>query len=160
MIEIRKIQKNEEAAAKKLITSVMEGEFPEAAASYPVADLDPIRDHYGALGEAFFVAVDGDDVVGTAAVKRDDERTALLRRIFVSPKCRKQKIGYRLIQRAIEFCSEVGYQEVVLKTTADMKAANKLCLENGFQEKARIPVGPTFLIKYALFLKQNSHLSK
>jgi GNAT superfamily N-acetyltransferase len=159
MIEIRKIQKGEEAAAKKLITSIMEGEFPQVSKNYPVDDLNSIRDHYGALGEAFFVAAELGNVVGTVAVKRDDERTALLRRIFVSPACRNQRIGTRLIERAIEFCSEVGYQEIVFKATAEMKGANKLCLENGFQEKARVPLGPTFLIKYALFLKQNSPLA-
>ena len=159
MIEIRKIQKGEESTAKKLITSIMESEFPQVSTTYPAADLDAIRDHYGSLGEAFFVAVDNNQVVGTVAVKRDDDRTALIRRIFVSPKCRKQQIGYRLMKKAIDYCTEVGYQEIVFKATAEMKAASKLCLENGFQEKARIPVGPSFLIKYALFLKQNSHLS-
>ena len=159
MVEIRKIHKGEEAAAKKLITSIMEGEFPQVSKNYPVDDLGSIRDHYGSLGEAFFVAADGDEVVGTVAVKRDDERTALLRRIFVSPACRKQRIGTRLIERAIAFCSEVGYQEIVFKATSEMKAAGILCVENGFQEKARVPLGPTFLIKYALFLKQNSPLA-
>jgi GNAT superfamily N-acetyltransferase len=159
VIDIRKIHKGEESQAKKLITSIMDAEFSQAKGSYPTDDLDAIADHYGHLGEAFFVAVEEGKVIGTVAVKKDDERTALLRRIFVSPDHRKQKIGYRLMQKAIDFCKEVGYQEIVFKSTALMNAANQLCLANGFQEKARIPLGMNSLVKFALFLKENSPLA-
>lgn len=160
MIDIRKIQKGEEKAAKELIESIMQREFPAAKQSYPTDDLNSIFDHYGSLGEAFFVAVISEgDIVGTVAVKRDDERSALLRRIFVHPDFRKKRIGYQLMQKAIQFCSECGYQEVVFRTTEDMKAAGKLCLDNGFEEKARIPVAGNALVKYSLFLKENSPLS-
>ncbi len=159
MIEIRKIRKGEEKPAKELIESVMGGEFPGATQSYPADDLNSLHDHYGGLGEAFFVAVDNDKVVGTVAVKKDDERNALLRRIMVNPNYRKQRIGYKLMQKAIQFCLEVGYQEIVFRATEDMKAAGKLCQDNGFQEKARIPVGGNALVMYKLFLKENSPLA-
>ena len=161
MAKIQKIAHGQEAEAKALISSIMQREFPGASQSYPADDLDAIRESYCSVGEAFFVALSDDDrVIGTAAVKRDDERTALLRRIFVDPNHRKQRLGYQLITRAIDFCKEVGYQEITFRTTTDMAAANKLCTDNGFQEKARIPVGETALIKYALFLKENSPLLK
>ena len=159
MLEIRKIHKGEEQAAKSLIESVMAGEFPSSAQSYPTHDLDVIHDHYGSLGEAFFVAIDNGQIIGTVAIKKDDERSALLRRIFVDPAFRGKHIGYQLMQKAIQYCLEVGYQEIVFRTTEDMAAAAKLCIRNGFQEKARIPVGDNALIKYALFLKENSSLS-
>ena len=159
MVEIRKIQKGEEKAAKDLVESIMQQEFPGARQTYPADDLNSIPDHYGSLGEAFFVAVDSGQIIGTVAVKRDDERSALLRRIFVDPKHRGKRIGYQLMQKAIQFCTEVGYQEVVFRTTEDMKAAGKLCTDNGFEEKARIPVAGNALIKFSLFLKENSPLS-
>jgi len=160
VIEIRKIRKGEEESAKKLIDSIMRSEFSGALTSYPTDDLDAIQDHYGGLGEAFLVAVDGNRIVGTVAVKREDERTALLRRVFVDPANRKQRIGFQLMKKAIDFCSEVGYQEVIFKTTSEMKAANKLCQDNGFQEKARIPLGPTALIKFTRFLRENTALNR
>ena len=101
MIEIRKIRKGEEESAKKLIDSIMRSEFSGALTSYPTDDLDAIQDHYGGLGEAFLVAVDGNRIVGTVAVKREDERTALLRRVFVDPANRKQRIGFQLMKKAI-----------------------------------------------------------
>jgi len=161
MVEIKKIAPGQENEAKTLIESVMLAEFPDAGQSYPADDLNSLRDHYGSVGEAFFVALsDEGKVVGTVAIKKDDERTALLRRIFVDPSHRKQRIGYQLMSRAVEFCKEVGYQEVTFKTTSEMTGANKLCSDYGFQEKVRIPVGATALIKYALFLRENSPLSK
>jgi GNAT superfamily N-acetyltransferase len=159
MIEIRKIQKSEEASARDLVSSVMATEFSNVQSTYPMDDLNSIRDHYGSLGEAFFVAIDGEKVVGTVGVKRDDERTALLRRIFVDPTFRGKKLGYRLMQHAIDFCRMAGYQEIVFKATSEMTAANKLCIANGFQEKARIPIGPADLIKFALFLRENTALA-
>ena len=92
MAKIQKIALGQEAEAKDLINSIMQREFPDAGQSYPADDLDAIRENYCSVGEAFFVALSDDGrVIGTAAVKRDDERTALLRRIFVDPAHRKQR---------------------------------------------------------------------
>jgi len=159
MLEIRKIHAGEESDVRELITSIMNSEFPQFQAAYPSGDLEAIRDHYGSRGEAFFVAVDGGKVIGTVGVKQDDERTALLRRIFVSPDYRGQKVGYRLLKSAIDFCRAAGYEEVVFKTTSEMRAANRLCIANGFQAKARVSVGPADIIKLALFLRENSALA-
>src|SRR3989338_4466623 len=109
---IRKFRLQDNAAVKSLINSIMNKEFPRDALAYPPDDLDDIHSHYGNIGEAFFVAEDDKgSIIGTIAVKRDDERHALLRRFFVSPEYRGKNVGKALLEHLIDFCKEVGYQE-------------------------------------------------
>jgi len=162
MITIRRSAKQDESAVVDLITGIMDKEFHDAKHAYPIEDVECIDKAYGGIGEAFFVAIDNqtNKVVGTVAVKKEDERVALLRRLFVAPSHRNQKIGKRMIDRALEFCREVGYQEIVFKTTSKMSSAIDLCVKNGFTQRAHIVLGPVELIKLALGLGGNGHAVK
>ncbi len=160
MVEIRRIKKNEYQQARELISSIMHAEYRDDVETFPMSDLDDINFSYGKIGEAFFVGVDGKgNVIGTVGIKKEDERTAFLRRIFVDPKCRRKKVGSKLIDRALSFCREAGYQEVVFKTTSRMEAAIKLCISKGFSEKAKVNLGGVGLLKFAYFVKENSPLA-
>lgn len=152
MISIRRIAPEDEKAVKDLVNSVMQHEFHDAQAAYPTDDLNQIQKVYGGLGEAFFVAVDGNKIIGTVAVKKEDDRVALMRRLFVSPDYRNQKIGVKLIDRVFHFCDEVGYSEVIFKTTSRMEGANKLCQKKGFVQRAKLSIGPMELLKFSIAL--------
>jgi len=158
-MEIRKIRKEDYSQVQELITSIMKNEFSEDLSAYPLQDIDDISASYGNLGEAFFVAADNGMIMGTVGIKREDERTALLRRIFVKPEFRGQKLGSELLDRAVEFCREVGYQEMVFKTTSRMQSAIKLCQNKDFVERAKIELGEIELFKFTRFLKENSPLA-
>ena len=153
MIQIRRFETQDGKAVKELIHQVMDGEFQEEKSAFSFDDLERIEESYGQLGEAFFVAEEGKKIVGTIGVKREDDRKALLRRMFVSPEHRKRKIGLELLNRAIEFCEEVGYSELVLKTTSRMADAIELVQKRGFQSRAKVPMGQVELMKFSLSLK-------
>ncbi|MBI4368115.1 MAG: GNAT family N-acetyltransferase [Candidatus Omnitrophica bacterium] len=153
MLTIRKCHPNDQNAARNLIVRIMGEEFPKESSSFPVDDLDEIGSSYGKLGEAFFVAVTDGKIVGTIGVKQEDKRTAMLRRFFVDSGCRGKRIGSQLLDRAIEFCREVGYDEVIFKTTSTMENAVHLCERRGFLPRAKLEVGAIKLLKFALFLK-------
>ncbi len=157
-MEIRKIKKEEYKQTQELVTSIMKNEFSEDITAYPLQDIDDISNSYGNLGEAFFIASNNGVIIGTVGIKREDKRTALLRRIFVHPKYRRKRYGSKLMERAIEFCKEVGYQEIVFKTTSKMEGAIALCRHKGFLERAKIDLGGIELLKFTLFLKENSPL--
>ncbi len=151
MISIRRIAQGDELEVKRLISSIMNDEFKESAAAYPTDDLDQIEKIYGGLGEAFFVALlDSKKIVGTVAIKKEDGRVALMRRLFVDKAHRKQQIGVKLIDRVLLFCDEVGYDEVIFKTTSRMEGAIKLCQKKGFVQRAKLQLGPMELLKFAL----------
>lgn len=162
MITIRRSTQEDDEAVLDLISSIMDSEFHEVKHAYPAEDVECIEKAYGGIGEAFFVAVDNKSgkVVGTVAIKKEDGRIALLRRLFVAPTHRNLKIGKRLIDRALDFCREVGYEEVVFKTTSKMSGAIDLCRKNSFVQRAHIVLGPIELIKLSLCLRKAVHAVK
>jgi len=155
-IKIRKFESRDITKVKTLIQSIMKDEFPEVSQAYPYDDLKNLEDSYGKLGEAFFVAASKGKIIGTVGIKQEDERTALLRRLFVDAKFRGKRLGDRLIERAITFCREVGYEELIFKTTSTMHNAVLLGKKKGFVPKARINLGPIDLLKFALRLKSEA----
>lgn len=152
MVQIRRFVIEDKEAIKKLISAIMDAEFSEDKPVFTIGDLENLENHYGGLGEAFFVAENGRKIVGTAAVKREDDRIAIIRRIFVSPEYRNKHIGIKLLERAIEFCKEVGYRELVFRTTSRMTGAIALVKKQGFQSRARVPMGHVELLKFTLSL--------
>lgn len=159
MITIRRVTPEDQPQVMQLIYEIMDQEFKDDRAAYPTHDLENIAKTYGGLGEAFFVAIAGHRVVGTAAIKKEDDRIALLRRLFVAPAFRKQQIGVKLIDTALEFCDEMGYQEVVFKTTSKMQAAAKSCQKKGFIQRAKLQLGNVELLKFVCALP-NGHAIK
>jgi len=154
-IEIRKYRSGDEEGVRVLIEKILAREFPEEAQHFPTDDLKEIPDSYGKLGEAFFVACKQDEIIGTVGVKQEDSRTALLRRLYVDGRHRRHQLGGRLIDCAIAFCREVGYEELIFKTTSSMKDAVQLGARKGFTQKAKIALGSVELVKFALFLKKS-----
>ena len=150
MITIRRFIPADGESVRQLIVGIMDKEFQDAKDAYPTQDIDHIDQSYSGLGEAFFVAINGNKVVGSVAIKKEDERVALLRRLFVDASYRKQQLGDKLIDRALKFCDEVGYKELVFKTTSQMVGAVKLCQKRGFIQRAKIQLGSLELLKFSL----------
>jgi len=150
MVEIRRFAPGDEKQVSRLINAIMADEFSADQAAYPTDDIDDIPRSYGGLGEAFFVATIDGQIVGTVAIKKEDERIALMRRLFVDRKHRKKQIGVKLIERAVEFCEELGYGEMIFKTTSRMQAAILVCQKMGFVQRAKIELGPIELFRFAL----------
>ena len=154
MITIRRFKSIDQQAVKGLVVGIMNAEFSDAKAAYPTQDIDEIQKTYGGLGEAFFVAQDGEHkIIGTVAIKKEDERVALLRRLFVAPTHRNQQLGIKLIDHALEFCYEVGYNEIIFKTTSQMRRAIDVCQKRGFIPRAKVQLGSIELCKYSLSLR-------
>ncbi|MBI4970962.1 MAG: GNAT family N-acetyltransferase [Candidatus Omnitrophica bacterium] len=159
-VQIRKFQKQDAQEVKKLIEGIMHSEFSDVLGAFPANDLENLSDYYGKAGEAFFVAISNSKIVGSIGVKKEDDRAALIRRIFVFPEFRGRQIGKSLLDKALDFCKEVGYQEVIFKTTSKMKEAIKLFEDNGFHEKVHLKLGNTDLYKLTYFIRENSPFSR
>ena len=160
MITIRRAETEDQRQVKDLVQEIMGREFGDQTNAYPTNDIENILDAYGGLGEAFFVALDEARVIGTVAIKKEDNRVALMRRLFVAASHRNQKIGLHLIDTVLEFCDEMGYQEIVFKTTSRMEAANKTCQKRGFVQRAKLHLGNIELLKFVCVLPNGSKNSK
>ena len=154
MIKIRRAQQDDQNQVKELIEGIMVNEFQDQSSAYPNDDIQNVSETYDKVGEAFFVAANNGHIVGTVGIKKEDDRVAFLRRLFVAETHRNQKIGMKLIERALQFCDEVGYDEVIFKTTSRMEGAIKICQKCGFSKRAQIHLGPLELYKFSLLLKE------
>lgn len=137
---IRSFKKEDNVTVKELITSVMAHEFPEEQRAYQYGDLDSIGKAYGKLREKFLVTEEGAAIIGTAGIKEDSKKVALLRRLFVHPSHRGRGVGSMLVDTALDFCKMNEYGYVSFRATSRMKAAIELlCKKKGFVEKDRCP---------------------
>lgn len=156
MFSIRRFSPGDEKPIKDLITGIMNGEFKEEKTAYPTEDIDDISRAYGGLGEAFFVATDGVKIIGTVGIKKEDDRIALMRRLFVAQPYRKQQIGLQLIDRALQFCQEMGYREIVFKSASRMERAVSICQKRGFEPRAALRMGGVELLKFSYSLRDGA----
>ncbi len=159
-MSIRRCLPEDGTPVKELISQIMNAEFSDSQSAYPTGDLENIPHSYGGFGEAFFVAINGNKIIGTVGIKKEDERVALLRRLFVATPYRRQQIGLKLIEHALQFCDEVGYDEVIFKTTSQMEGAIKACQKKGFVQRAKIKLREVELMKFAFFIRNGMNRSK
>lgn len=80
-----------------------------------------------------WVALDGDAVVGCAAITPIRDGVCELKRMYLLPTYRGKGIGRRLLGEALGYARE-RYQRVELETHTKMEAARKLYGAAGFQK--------------------------
>ncbi|MFH1093369.1 MAG: GNAT family N-acetyltransferase [Candidatus Omnitrophota bacterium] len=154
-VKIRQFKEADKPQVIKLITSILKNEFSISNETYSDFDINNIEDVYGGKRDLFLVAVIGNSVVGTIAIKEDDKNCALLRRVFVSPEFRGIGLGKKLIVSAIEFCEKNNYSVINFCSTDKMQAANELCKKNGFKRRACMTLGVNKLLKFTRRLRNN-----
>ncbi|MGA2640798.1 MAG: GNAT family N-acetyltransferase [Spirochaetia bacterium] len=71
---------------------------------------------------------------GCVALRRIDERTCEMKRLYVRPGCRGLRIGAELVTRIIEAAKDRGYEAMRLDTLPSMSSAVSLYRSFGFQE--------------------------
>lgn len=147
-VRIRAAVAKDQPNVVRLVRSILAEEFPADQAAYPTPDLEDVAGVYAAPESVFLVAESPEGIVGTCGVKSEDEREAVLRRLFVDKRFRGQGIGWRLLKGAIRFCRDRGYGEVVIRTSTRMRRAIQLCRGQGFEEDGSWDLGGVTLIRF------------
>jgi ribosomal protein S18 acetylase RimI-like enzyme len=134
--------------------------FAEYAASLPFdlkfqkfdEEVKKLPGEYGPPTGSLFLAVDDKEVAyGCASLRKVDDKTGEMKRLFVRPEARKKGVGRQLAQAILESARGRGYQRVVLDTTPHMKEAIDLYESLGFQKIGPYRKNP---IKGALFFEK------
>jgi GNAT superfamily N-acetyltransferase len=96
-------------------------------------ELGDLLTRLDAARDGFWVAVDGDEVVGGIAIDGSGEPDAARLRCFIVDDAHRGKgLGEQLMRTALDFCRTSGHRRVFLTTFAGLDAARKLYERHGF----------------------------
>lgn len=110
----------------------------------------------------FWVAIDGERVLGTIGLSRIDNKHAFLRHLFVAKEARgKHGVAQALLDTALNKAQDLGYRFLYLGTMEQFRAARRFYDKNHFVPVPRealpeqMPVSPMDTIFYRWILKEN-----
>jgi len=135
-------------AVERLVLPIQQIEFGVKITREEQPDLMDITGTFQRGNGNFWVAMDGDNVVGTIGVVDIGNQQVALKKLFVSNSHRgKEKgIAQALMNTAVEWCQAKAIKQIYLGTTARMFAAHRFYEKNGFTERAREDLPPNFPI--------------
>jgi len=111
-----------------------ERSLPVALRHGRTPDLALVRKEY-CEPNAAFIALVNDAASGCVAVTRQDDATAIVKRLYVRPAFRNCGVARALVAAVIEYCREGDCERVVLDTEREsLPAAHRLYASLGFRE--------------------------
>jgi GNAT superfamily N-acetyltransferase len=144
-ISIIKYDKQYEQQTIDLIVGIQHGEFGIAITAEDQPDLRIVDRFYQQGNGNFWLAMDGDRVVGTIALIDIGNNEVSLRKMFVHPDYRgKEKAtGQQLMDVVFDWCKARNVTAIYLGTVGQFKAAHRFYERNGFVavDKDKMPKG-------------------
>lgn len=144
MIKIRSIQNGEITAVKQIMYSVaynifgFDGTLEESIQHFEELgihqDLEDIQANYFESGGTFLVAINNEQVIGSGALRKLDDKTVELKRMWLLEEYHGQGIGYRIILELFDFVRGKGYSHVRLQTSPEQVRALEFYRKVGFYE--------------------------
>jgi GNAT superfamily N-acetyltransferase len=107
--------------------------------------------YFPPTGCFFLATVDG-EAAGCVALKSDDPEIGELKRMFVHPAFRGQRIGERLVDALFEQARLYGYKQVLLDSHRSMTKAHEIYRKLGFDEVDAPPDFPEELRQVVVFM--------
>lgn len=139
MIEIRTFGTHDAAGVVGVILPIQQAEFSVPITLDAQPDLQDIRNFYQHGNGNFWVALDGDRVIGTIALLDIGEHRVALRKMFVHADYRGGTFGVArdLLAVALSWCREKAVRRIYLGTTEKFLAAHRFYEKNGFSDVPR-----------------------
>lgn len=143
MIQIQPFQPAYAAGVVDVILPIQQQEFEIPITLDGQPDLQDIAGFYQKGCGNFWVALDGERVVGTISLLDIGNAQVALRKMFVAASHRGKEHGTaaRLLQGAIAWARQQGVRQIFLGTTAKFLAAHRFYEKNGFRliDKSELP---------------------
>ena len=97
-------------------------------------ELQELKTMYAAPGGGIILSKNGNDYIASVAIRKINNETAELKRMFVQPAYQNKGIGKKLLEKAIEFARCANYCCIRLDTLNNMLPAINLYKQYGFYE--------------------------
>jgi putative acetyltransferase len=116
--------------------------FEEYAASLDIdlcfqnfdEELRTLPGEYGPPDGTIILAYLDETPAGCVALRKLEDKTCEMKRLYVKPECRGKGIGRALVEAVIVHARQIGYASMKLDTLGSMKEANELYASLGFAE--------------------------
>jgi GNAT superfamily N-acetyltransferase len=129
---------------------LVEAYFDDAAFDRELAELH--RKYAPPEGGLLLARLDGVPV-GCVALRRLDENTCEMKRMFVRPEAQRRGVGYALARAIIAMAVDAGYRAMVLDTSVRQREAVALYRRLGFTDVPAYYDLPEPLAKWLVFLR-------
>ena len=149
-MQVRTFEPKDGNSVRDLIVSILTKEYPFDKSVYEDSDIADISQAYGGKRDAFFVIESEGNILGVVGIKEDSQDTALIRRLFVDPACRRKGYGELLLDKAVRHTRDKNFQHIVFRTTGRMVQAINLLKKRGFKEVEKIDLGGFQIYKFIL----------
>ena len=118
-----------------LIVSIQAKEYGVSITANDQPNLKDINNYYQKNAGNFWIALEGDEVVGTIALVDIGNQQGALRKMFVKQECRGKPllIGQQLIDTLLETSQMHQIVEIFLGTVPNYYAAHRFYEKNGFE---------------------------
>lgn len=148
MIQIRPIQPHEWNTAKRVVYRVahvvfndqrtLEDSIAYHESKRELKDLDDIQKNYFENGGTFLAMFDGDEMICTGAIRRWNDDTCELKRLWLLHAYQKRGLGYRMMTELLSIARAMGYRKMWLQTDEDAQSrAVDFYKQLGFHEIPR-----------------------
>lgn len=97
-------------------------------------ELKALKTMYAPPYGGIILAKKGNEITGSIAIRKIENDTAELKRMYVRPLYQQQGIGANLLKEALLLAKNSGYKKIQLDTLSSMTPAINLYKKNGFYE--------------------------
>jgi N-acetylglutamate synthase-like GNAT family acetyltransferase len=138
---LRKATNADIPAVWALISSVLRSYGITTNPATTDKDLVDIEANYWDRKGAFFVLLEGQTVIGTAALHHETDAVCEVCRMYLAAAYRGQGLGRRLLDHCVREARERGFREMCLKTASVLVEAISLYKRAGFTAVEGAEVG-------------------
>ena len=105
-------------------------------------DLKNIAEAYQKDGGEFWLALEGERVIGTIGLMRKEKDCTILKKFFVAADRRSQKVGLALYRELLAKAGSLGIRHIILDTPSVAEASHRFYEKSGFRliRKEELPI--------------------
>lgn len=116
-------------------------------------ELKHLEKKYGKPSGRLYLLYVNDELAGCVGLRKLDKEKCELKRLYVKPRFRGDKLGELLLERIMGDAKRIGYRYMYLDTLPFLKTALKMYRRYGFEEIERYndsPIDETIFMRKAL----------
>jgi len=132
--------------AKKLIIEYVKWLNIDLTFQYYDSEINNLQDMYvKPKGGLLIASVDNTLDVGVVGIREFEGNVCELKRMYVKDLYRKTGIGRRMLEMAVNYARDLGYDKIRLDSLSSLQVAIKLYLDYGFIETSSYRYNPSDL---------------